>query len=176
MEQNYHLQNIRTLLLEGFSAEELRRLCYDHSDFRQVYHELSTGMGKADIIDRLIEHTNQALLMDKLLTLVRGLNPARYDRHKPYTLSASQSTSTSSLTKDKNPASGPKPDNSFSSFLTIKRQTLEKRLTGLINDYQAVNNQLDSTLDEMARTRLKRQITALEQEIQQVESELNVLT
>lgn len=175
MDQDYNLQNIRTLLIEGFSAEELRRLCYDNADFRPVYHELSGGMGKTDIVDHLITYTNQALIMDKLLALVRQLNPARYERHKPYVLPSGQTSSGSTSSESGVMVASPETDSSLPSFKQIKRQTLQKRLTGLIADYQAAQNQLDIALGEVERTRLKRQIEQLEQEIQQLENELNLL-
>ena len=85
MTKHYHLQNIRTLLNEGFSAEELRRLCYEEFSFRPVYDQLAEDSGKAKIIDRLIEYAGQKLLFESLLTLVKERNPARYETHQPYT-------------------------------------------------------------------------------------------
>jgi phage shock protein A len=52
---------------------------------------------------------------------------------------------------------------------------LRKRLANLIDAYEAANNQLDSTLSAVDRTRLKKQIKDLEQEISEVESELESL-
>lgn len=37
MTMHYNLSNIRALLTEGFTDEDLRHLCYDISDFRPVY-------------------------------------------------------------------------------------------------------------------------------------------
>jgi len=84
MTKHYHLQNIRTLLNEGFSAEELRRLCYEEFSFRPVYDQLTEDSGKAKIIDRLIEYAGQKLLFESLLTLAKERNPARYETHQPY--------------------------------------------------------------------------------------------
>ena len=81
---SYNLNNIRTLLTEGFTDDELRRLCYDVPDFRPVYDELASETGKAKIIDRLIEHTERHLQLDALLTLTKAHNPARYEKHYPY--------------------------------------------------------------------------------------------
>jgi hypothetical protein len=85
MTKHYHLQNIRTLLNEGFSAEELRRLCYEEFSFRPVYDQLAEDTGKAKIIDRLIEYAGQKLLFESLLALAKERNPARYQTHQPYT-------------------------------------------------------------------------------------------
>ncbi len=80
----YNFKNIRTMLTEGFTAEELRRLCYDETQFRPVYHKLAQSSGKTEIIDRLIEHSQQNLLINHLLTLGKKHNPARYKKHHPY--------------------------------------------------------------------------------------------
>ena len=38
----YNLQNIRTLLIEGFTDADLRRFCFDEPAFRSVYDELAS--------------------------------------------------------------------------------------------------------------------------------------
>lgn len=81
---DYNLWNIRTLLNEGFTDAELRRLCYDEPKFRPVYDELAQGTGKAKIIDHLLEYAERKLQFDHLLALVRKLNPDRYEKHQPY--------------------------------------------------------------------------------------------
>jgi hypothetical protein len=80
----YNLKNIRILLNEGFTDEELRRLCYDEPEFRPVYDELAQETGKAKIIDRLLEYAERKLLLDFLLILAKQHNPARYKKHQPY--------------------------------------------------------------------------------------------
>lgn len=81
----YNLKNIRTLLTEGFTAEELRRLCFDISDFRAVYDQLTGDTGKDRIIDLLLEHAERRLLLEYLLVLVKEQNPSRYENYQPYT-------------------------------------------------------------------------------------------
>jgi hypothetical protein len=158
MEPTYQLKNIRTLLREGFSAEELRRLCFENTAFRPVYDQLAGGSGKAEIIDRLLEYATQMLKMEELLALLQALNPARYARRQPYL--ADQA------------GAGPTPVGGRLSFKEIKRQGLQQRLEGLLADYQAANNQFNGALSEVERTRLKRQIATLEADIQRVEQEL----
>lgn len=80
----YNLANIRTLLIEGFSAEELRRLCYDVPNFRPVYDSLAQNSGKAEIVDHLLEYAERKLLLNDLLSLAKKYNPARYRSHQPY--------------------------------------------------------------------------------------------
>ncbi len=48
------------------------------------------------------------------------------------------------------------------SLSQLKRKNLEKRLTSLHEEYEAVNAQLNRTLEEVAHVRLRRQIEDLE--------------
>ncbi|MBI1878801.1 MAG: hypothetical protein HYR94_11380, partial [Chloroflexi bacterium] len=84
MTRRYRLKNIRALLTEGFTDEELRRLCFDAPTFRPVYNQLSRETGKDLLIDRLVDYAYQSSLLDSLLSLLRELNPARYEQHQPY--------------------------------------------------------------------------------------------
>jgi hypothetical protein len=84
MTVTYNLGRIRTLLTEGFTAEELRRFCYDEPDFRPVCEQLSEKTGKAILIDRLLEHAEQKILIEHLLCWTRKYNPARYEKYCPY--------------------------------------------------------------------------------------------
>ena len=79
MGQRYNLKNIRTLLIAGFSAEQLRRFCHDTLAFKSVYDQFAQDTGKATIIDRLIEYTKQQLLFEQLLDWIKTENPARYE-------------------------------------------------------------------------------------------------
>lgn len=80
----YKLENIRALLTEGFTDEELRRLCYDVPNFRPVYNQLAWNTGKAEIVDRLLEYSEQKKQLDALLELIKERNPARFEEHQPY--------------------------------------------------------------------------------------------
>jgi HEAT repeat protein len=80
----YHLSNIRTLLTEGFSDEELRRFCHDSHEFRPVYDQLAQVTGKDAIIDRLLEHADRTLQLEPLLAWAEQCNPDRYQLHRPY--------------------------------------------------------------------------------------------
>ncbi|GIK40737.1 MAG: hypothetical protein BroJett011_45700 [Chloroflexota bacterium] len=84
MSETYYLQNIRTLLIEGFTDMELRDLCFDLPDFKPVYYQLAQNTGKAEIVRQLLVHADQRLLLEKLLELAQQLNPARYEVHQPY--------------------------------------------------------------------------------------------
>lgn len=91
MDEKYNTKKIRTLLIEGFEAEDLRRLCFD--DFRTVHDKLTREMGKADVVDRLIEHTERTGEIEKLLSLAKEHNPAKYAIYHPYHISSSSQTS-----------------------------------------------------------------------------------
>lgn len=84
MTTHYDLKNIRVLLTEGFTDEDLRRLCYDISDFRPVYDQLARNSGKVEIVGRLLEHADRTLQIGTLLALAKEHNPARYEKHQPY--------------------------------------------------------------------------------------------
>lgn len=81
---NYNLKKIRLLLTEGFSDRDLRRLCFDEHEFKAVYAELSSGSGKSEIIEKILEHAEQSLQMEFLLKWAGENNPAKYRQHAPY--------------------------------------------------------------------------------------------
>jgi hypothetical protein len=93
MTKQYHLRNIRNLLTEGFTDEELRRFCYDMPEFRPVYDQLAQTSGKTEIIDRLIEYADRKLQVELLLALAKEQNPARYEEYRPYRIVAKSSQS-----------------------------------------------------------------------------------
>jgi len=71
---------VRALLTAALDDEELTTLCYDH--FSPVYEEFSVGMSKRQKIQRLLEHCECHVQMDKLLELIQKHNPAQYARFK----------------------------------------------------------------------------------------------
>jgi hypothetical protein len=82
----YHFANIRELLTQGFSDQQLRDLCFDVPGFRPVFNAIGAGTDKGTIISKLLEHSEKTLQVDILLALARDLNPARYELHQPYYL------------------------------------------------------------------------------------------
>ncbi|HXV44695.1 MAG TPA: SUMF1/EgtB/PvdO family nonheme iron enzyme, partial [Anaerolineae bacterium] len=96
MAANYHLSNIRTLLIEGFSEAELRDFCFDTPEFRPIRHELAELTGKAAIIRHLLEFAERRALLALLLAWAKEQNPAQYTQHQPYELPPPASPSTSS--------------------------------------------------------------------------------
>jgi serine/threonine protein kinase len=79
-----NLKNIRALLTEGFTAEELRILCYEEPEFRAVYEKLPEGIGAATLAFELVTHADRKRLIEKLLALAKEHNPARYEEYRPY--------------------------------------------------------------------------------------------
>ncbi|MFX0196430.1 MAG: hypothetical protein ACFFCW_09935 [Candidatus Hodarchaeota archaeon] len=61
------------------------------------------------------------------------------------------------------------------SHLDIQRETLEKRLAELLEEYQAASDQLGRTRDDVDRIRIERQIKELDKKMKEVNSELNKL-
>ncbi|MBE7556392.1 MAG: hypothetical protein HS126_35515 [Anaerolineales bacterium] len=84
MAKSYNWQNIRNLLTEAFTDEELRRFLFESPKFRPVYEQLSQQTGKASIIDLLLEYADRKNLVDSLLLWTREQNPAYYEQCKPY--------------------------------------------------------------------------------------------
>ncbi len=60
-------------------------------------------------------------------------------------------------------------------FKEIKKQSLEKRRSQLILEYNLLNDQLNTDLNEANRSRLQGQLNKREKEIAEVETELKNL-
>lgn len=80
----YDLNKIRALLLDGFSEEELRRLCFYEPEFKPLEAQLPQKASKAEIIDHLLKYVEQKLLMETLLAWAKKNNLARYEEYQPY--------------------------------------------------------------------------------------------
>lgn len=80
----FELKNIRAVLIDGFTDKEIRRWLRDEDRFRPIYEQLATGMGKDEIIDRLIEYVDRQEEIELLLNLIEENNPAKYRKHQPY--------------------------------------------------------------------------------------------
>ena len=84
MPPTYHLQNIRALLTEGFSADDLRTLCFNTNKFKPVHHELAGLTGKKAIVQHLLEFAERQDCLGLLLSWAETENPAKYEKHRPY--------------------------------------------------------------------------------------------
>lgn len=74
----YNFRNIRKLLAAAFSDDELRQLCYDVPEFRGAYEEFSAGLGKDQMIQKLIAYCDRKVIMGKLLTVISEEAPEQY--------------------------------------------------------------------------------------------------
>ncbi|MFQ5576694.1 MAG: hypothetical protein ACE5G8_06865 [Anaerolineae bacterium] len=84
MGNRYHLDNIRTLLVEGFTDQELQQLYYNVPDFSAAYGHLPPDANKAVLVDRLLKRAEGVSRIETILSWARARNPARYDIHHPY--------------------------------------------------------------------------------------------
>lgn len=139
MTTGYNLQNIRTLLIEGFSEEELRHLCYDTPSFRPVYDQLAEETAKGEIVDLLLEHAERRLELETLLALTKERNPARYIRHQPY-LTADPSRAPSPLDKTYDAEKISRP---FDTLLhLIQTPQVRAAVVAFQTDFQATGEQI----------------------------------
>lgn len=84
---SYNLKNIRKLLTEGFTNQELRRFCQDEQAFRPVYEQLTQYSSTVEIVDLILDHAQRKLQHEAILDWAREHNPDRYKRHQPYSIS-----------------------------------------------------------------------------------------
>ncbi len=84
MAKQYDFKNIRALLIEGFTDEELRILCFDVPVFKPVYSQLAKGTGKTEVVQQLLEFAEQKELIETLLNQAKKDNPAKYEKYQPY--------------------------------------------------------------------------------------------
>jgi hypothetical protein len=109
MIEPYNFKNIRTLLTEGFSEDELRRFCFDEPGFKPIYHQIAQSAGKAEIIDQLLAHAEKTLQLDTLLAWAESQNPARYAQHQPYFDLLEMGQASKKRAKAKSPAEKAEP-------------------------------------------------------------------
>lgn len=67
---------IRRLLIEALGDEELTILCFDH--FREVHQQFTVGLTFTAKVQLLLEHCERNHSLDRLLAMVKTLNPNKY--------------------------------------------------------------------------------------------------
>jgi hypothetical protein len=82
--KNYHHSQIRKLLTDGFTANELKIFAYDTDDFRPVYNKLAEETDKERFIEELIDYADRKEQLDNLLVWAKETNPAKYNLYQPY--------------------------------------------------------------------------------------------
>ncbi len=173
--QFYNTAQIRRLLNTAFDDPGLDAFCHDY--FYDVYNRFSRGMRKDEKITLLLDHCRRA---------ANGFESLRRAARSEYEASGSRRDELrtlaeafgSSPAKNTLPPGQPAPakDSTPLPRLTqIKIKTRQDRLEALVEQYEAANRQLSSTLDAANCVIIERQIKDLEQEIQAVEDELNQL-
>jgi TIR domain/Effector-associated domain 7 len=73
---DYNIANVRRLVTEALSDEELDQLCMDH--FSKVYEQFSSGMSKSQKVHRLIEYCTRQNQLPYVLNLIKSVNPEKY--------------------------------------------------------------------------------------------------
>jgi hypothetical protein len=77
----YNIRAIRKLLSEVFKrGDDLYLFCTDFSEFTPVTEQFSGGMGKDQMIQRLIEYCERKVLLTRLLEVIKAEDPAQYAR------------------------------------------------------------------------------------------------
>ena len=76
----YNTAEVRKLIVEAFSDEELRAFCFDN--FPPVYAQISDAITKTMVAQLLIEYCSRYGKMKPLLDMVRDVNPYQFDRHR----------------------------------------------------------------------------------------------
>jgi hypothetical protein len=88
MSEIYDVEKIRTLLREGFIAEELRHFCQVVPEFQPLYDQLPPALDEARLAERIVQHARATSQLEKLLAWARKHNPTAYESHQPYTVPA----------------------------------------------------------------------------------------
>jgi hypothetical protein len=81
---DYNLRNIRTLLTECFTDEELRQLCFDHPAFQPFKSHLPEPASPAQLARLIVDYARRKSLLETLLAWAKELNPNCYKIHEPY--------------------------------------------------------------------------------------------
>lgn len=157
MTRRYNLKNIRTLLTEGFTEQELRGLCYYEHDFKPIYEEMAQTASKAQIIDNLIEYAEKKVLLDTILAFAKENNPIRFEEYQPYYISPSSSIAPNQ-TKFSNPT--------HSHIQRLKQR--QKELQGPLSTY---NRRLEALQADIARELNSERRVILEERFEEVSRE-----
>lgn len=79
-DEAYIIEAIRHLLLDAFGPEELRRLCADHQEFRELLRDFGPNDSLNQLVDKLVFYCHHRLLFGELLSHVKAENPRQYER------------------------------------------------------------------------------------------------
>jgi hypothetical protein len=80
VDHGYDMDQFRALLMTGFSATTLKRMCRYSNTFREIAPEMSPSSGLSEYVDMLLEWAERRDLLDELARQVEGENPRQYAR------------------------------------------------------------------------------------------------
>ena len=147
-------RDLAQTMAKYFSLQDIKTLCFNLGvEFEDLPH---TGGTRTGTITALIKLMQQQKRMAELLQECSRMRP-RTD-WSPYSQI------------DDNPM--PRPMSQLTELEQIKRKNLQKRMEELTEEYQACFAQLGQALSEVEKVRLRRTLTRLEEEMQQVEDDL----
>ncbi|GJD22581.1 hypothetical protein RIVM261_075370 [Rivularia sp. IAM M-261] len=81
-EESFYLENIRTLLIRGFTREELVTICYEN--FISIYDTITLNNTQSEIVDKIIEYICRESQISNFLELTRERKPDIYNNFSPY--------------------------------------------------------------------------------------------
>ncbi len=139
-------------------ADNLKKLITSKNRRLQKLKEQEAVYGISSDPHILIEIEDIETELEKLQTELTMLEAGATYRPSPDAASSAKSTA-----------------GSTSSFRQVKIKNLRERLTRLIADYETASKQQATALSGVDRNRLKGQLEILENEIEQIESELNLI-
>jgi hypothetical protein len=76
----YNLQAIRKLLLEAFTAEDLRRFCQDRPPFRPIVQRFGPHHGFDEMVDKVVDYCQTEIRWEPFLAEVEKEKPDQYAR------------------------------------------------------------------------------------------------
>jgi len=83
-ETGYNLKNIRILLTEGFTRDELVTLCFDEPTLRPIYEGYSEESGTGELARRIVDYAHKKLVMEVVLDWTKEHNPLKFKEMQPY--------------------------------------------------------------------------------------------
>jgi hypothetical protein len=81
-EAGYNIQAIHWLLREGYTQQELRRVCLESAALRPVVDDFGINYSLNEVIDEIVDCCCRRDLLDQMLAGVQRVNPAHYARLK----------------------------------------------------------------------------------------------
>ena len=84
MSSSYHLQNIKSLMMQEFSKEVLCYLCYDTPSIRIIYDRLTRKVTKDKLVKLILDFAADQSAIEVILAWAQEYNPTAYTKYLPY--------------------------------------------------------------------------------------------